>query len=74
MITMMRRGFLVLLLSLPLLAIAAAPLSPQQVVQETTSKLLQDLKANKEHYRNSPQAFYQAMDNILGPEIGRAHV
>lgn len=69
MITMMRRGFLALLLSLPLLAIAAAPLSPQQVVQETTSKLLQDLKANKEHYRNSPQAFYQAMDNILGPVV-----
>jgi len=44
MLTALRRGLLVLLAVLPLFTQAAA--SPHQVVQQTTDKLLADLKAN----------------------------
>ena len=41
----------------------------QTVVQQTTTKLLADLKANKEQYRTDPTAFYNAMNGILGEVV-----
>lgn len=63
----LRNGLLVCLaaLSLPLLAAPAA----HEVVQETTTNLLADLKANKEQYRTDPSAFYDALNSILGPVV-----
>ena len=73
MLTLVRRNFLALLLSLPFLGLAlsanAKGLDPRQVVQNTTTELLQDLKRNKEHYKIHPKEFYQAMDNILGSVV-----
>jgi len=43
--------------------------SPQQIVQDTTDRLLSDLATHKERYRNDPEAFYQALDTILGAVI-----
>lgn len=67
MVTILRRGLLVLLASLPLLA-SAAP-SAQQVVQHTIDQLLSDLKANKAAYQADPKTFYAALDRTLGPVV-----
>ena len=67
MISILRRGLLVLLAAFPLMALAAQ--SPHDVVQSTTNALLSDLKANKEQYRANPNAFYEALNHILGPVV-----
>ena len=69
MMTLLRRGLLVLLASLPLFAQAAPAGSAHQVVERTTQELLADLKANKEQYRKDPAAFYDALNAILGPVV-----
>jgi len=48
--------------------VMAAP-AAHEVVQQTTTTLLADLKANKEQYRTDPGAFYTALNNILGPVV-----
>jgi len=67
MIKALRNGLLLLLAALPLLANAAP--SARDVVQQTTDKLLSDLKANKAQYRSNPSAFYDALNGILGPVV-----
>lgn len=67
MISILRRGLLVLLAAFPLFALAAQ--SPHDVVQSTTTELLSDLKANKEQYKANPNAFYDALNGILGPVV-----
>jgi len=67
MLAILRRGLFVTLLMLTGISVAAT--DPQQVVEQTTSKLLADLKANKEKYRTDPAAFYNAMDAILGSVV-----
>jgi len=67
MISILRRGLLVLLAAFPLLTLAAQ--SPRDVVQGTTTELLGDLKANKEQYKSNPSAFYDALNRILGPVV-----
>lgn len=62
-----RRGLLVLLASLPLLANAAP--TAQQVVQQTVDQLLGDLKANKVAYQADPATFYAALERTLGPVV-----
>ncbi|WP_010489825.1 MlaC/ttg2D family ABC transporter substrate-binding protein [Pseudomonas sp. S9] len=67
MLKVLRNSLVVLLAALPLLPVAAP--SANEVVQQTTTKLLNDLKANKEQYRSDPDAFYHALDSILGPVV-----
>ncbi|MCM8911999.1 MULTISPECIES: MlaC/ttg2D family ABC transporter substrate-binding protein [Pseudomonas] len=67
MISILRRGLLVLLAAFPLMAMAAQ--SPHDVVQSTTTELLGELKANKEQYKSNPQAFYDTLDRILAPVV-----
>ena len=67
MISILRRGLLVLLAAFPLMALAAQ--SPHDVVQSTTTELLGELKANKEQYKSNPQAFYDTLDRILAPVV-----
>jgi len=67
MISILRRGLLVLLAAFPLLVVAAQ--SPHDVIQGTTTELLGDLKANKEQYKSNPGAFYDALNRILGPVV-----
>ena len=69
MISILRRGLLVLLASLPMLAMAAPGQSAHDVIQGTTDKLLADLKANKQTYQTNREAFYQALNGILGPVV-----
>ena len=69
MISILRRGLLVLLAALPMLALAAPGQSAHDVIQGTTSQLLADLKANKEQYKANPSQFYDALHNILGPVV-----
>lgn len=49
-------------------AVLAEP-AAHEVVQQTTTTLLADLKTNKEQYRTDPGAFYTALNNILGPVV-----
>ena len=67
MISILRRGLLVLLAAFPLLTVAAQ--TPHDVVQGTTNELLGDLKANKDQYKSNPNAFYDALNRILGPVV-----
>ncbi|WP_194789048.1 MlaC/ttg2D family ABC transporter substrate-binding protein [Pseudomonas sp. UFMG81] len=69
MISILRRGVLVLLAALPLLAVAAPGQSARDVIQGTTTQLLSDLKANKEQYKANPEAFYNALNSNLGPVV-----
>lgn len=62
-----RNLLLILLAAMPLLALAAP--SAHEVVQQTTDTLLADLKANKDEYRRDPAAFYQSLNDILGPVV-----
>ena len=67
MISTLRRGLLVLLAALPLMANAAG--SAHDLVQDTTSKMLADLTANKEQYKQDPSKFYDALNTIVGPVV-----
>lgn len=67
MISTLRRGLLVLLAALPLMANATG--SAHELVQDTTSKMLADLTANKEQYKQDPSKFYDALNTIVGPVV-----
>ena len=69
MISILRRGLLILLAALPLMANAAAAPSAHDLVQDTTNRMLADLAANKEKYKQSPEAFYDALNGIVGPVV-----
>ncbi|QJI30973.1 ABC transporter substrate-binding protein [Pseudomonas sp. ADAK18] len=69
MISTLRRGLLVLLAALPLMANAVAAGSAHDLVQDTTNKMLADLKANKEKYKQDPSDFYEALNTIVGPVV-----
>lgn len=67
MLVMFRHALLCVALAFTGISVAAT--DARTVVEETTNNLLADLKANKEHYRSNPTAFYQAMDSILGEVV-----
>jgi phospholipid transport system substrate-binding protein len=67
MISTLRRGLLVLLAALPLMANAAG--SAHELVQDTTNRMLSDLTANKEQYKQDPTKFYDALNTIVGPVV-----
>ncbi|KAF1012365.1 MAG: putative phospholipid-binding protein MlaC [Pseudomonas fluorescens] len=67
MISTLRRGLLVLLAALPLMANAAG--SAHDLVQDTTNKMLADLSANKETYKQDPAKFYDSLNSIVGPVV-----
>ncbi|UZE18882.1 ABC transporter substrate-binding protein [Pseudomonas sp. B21-054] len=69
MISILRRGLLVLLATLPLMANAVAAPSAHDIIQDTTNRLLADLAANKEKYKQDPGAFYDALNGIVGPVV-----
>ena len=62
MISTLRRGLLVLLAALPLMANAVAAPSAHELVQDTTNRLLADLAANKEKYKQDPKDFYDGAE------------
>ncbi|MFF7707010.1 ABC transporter substrate-binding protein [Pseudomonas sp. NPDC007930] len=69
MMSFLRSTCLALLAALPLLANAAAGTSAHDLVQGTTTELLSDLNANREQYRSNPNAFYDALNRIVGPVV-----
>ena len=69
MFSIMRRSLLVLVALLPMWANAAPAVSAHQVVQGVTDRLLSDLEKNRETYRSNPQAFYDALNSIVGPVV-----
>ncbi|KIF62804.1 toluene tolerance protein [Pseudomonas fluorescens] len=69
MISILRRGLLVLLAVLPLMANAAPGQSAHDLIQDTTNRMLADLQANKEKYKQDPQDFYAALNSIVGPVV-----
>ncbi|WP_413794062.1 MULTISPECIES: MlaC/ttg2D family ABC transporter substrate-binding protein [unclassified Pseudomonas] len=69
MISILRRSLLVLLAALPLMANAVAAPSAHEIIQDTTTRLLADLAANKEKYKQDPSAFYDALNGIVGPVV-----
>ncbi|MGU9851059.1 MlaC/ttg2D family ABC transporter substrate-binding protein [Pseudomonas koreensis] len=69
MISTLRRGLLVLLAALPMLANAAPGQSAHDLIQDTTNRMLADLSANKEKYKQDPQDFYTALNTIVGPVV-----
>ena len=69
MITTLRRGLLVLLAAMPMVANAVAAQAARDLVQDTTNRMLADLSANKEKYKQDPQDFYTALNTIVGPVV-----
>ena len=69
MISILRRGLLVLLAVMPLMANAAAAPSAHDLVDRTTRELLDDLEKNREQYKANPGAFYEALNRIVGPVV-----
>ncbi|WP_338920667.1 ABC transporter substrate-binding protein [Pseudomonas silesiensis] len=69
MISILRRGLLILLAAFPLVANAVAAPSAHDLIQDTTTRLLADLAANKEKYKQSPKDFYDALNGIVGPVV-----
>lgn len=69
MISMLRRSLLVLLATLPLMGNAMADTSAHDLVKSTTDRMLADLTANKAQYKQNPQAFYDALNTIVGPVV-----
>lgn len=69
MISILRRGLLILLAALPMFANAAPGISAHDLVDNTTKELLSDLAANRAQYRANPQAFYDALNRIVGPVV-----
>lgn len=67
MSAMLRHALLFTLLAFTGISVAAT--DARTVVEQTTSSLLADLKANKDKYRTDPTAFYNAMDSILGAVV-----
>ena len=61
-------AFVALTLLLPALALASA--TPQQVVEDTSRKVMEVLDANRETYRNDVEAFTVGLGtgNIRRPE------
>lgn len=68
MLAILRYSLLSALLAFSGFSFAATD-DARAVVKQTTDRLLADLKANKDTYRNDPSAFYNAMDNILGEVV-----
>lgn len=54
---------------LALSSLAQAELSPNQVVEQTVEELFADLNANRELYNTDSEAFYQAMDRMVGKVV-----
>jgi phospholipid transport system substrate-binding protein len=67
MFKILRRSLLVLLACLPFIANAAA--TPQQLVQDTTDRVLGELTSQRERFKQDPEAYYQALDSILAPVV-----
>jgi phospholipid transport system substrate-binding protein len=67
MLAILRHALLFSLLAFTGVSVAAT--DAHTVVEQTTNKLLADLKANKDKYRTDPAAFYNAMDAILGEVV-----
>jgi phospholipid transport system substrate-binding protein len=51
------------------MANAVAAPSAHDLVQDTTTRLLADLAANKAKYKQDPQDFYTALNTIVGPVV-----
>lgn len=69
MISTLRRGLLIVLAALPLMANAVAAPSAHELVLDTTNRMLADLSANKEKYKQDPKDFYTALNTIVGPVV-----
>ncbi|MDR9750106.1 ABC transporter substrate-binding protein [Pseudomonas sp. SZMC_28357] len=69
MISILRRSLWALLAALPLMAHAVAAPSAHDLVEDTTKRMLADLSANKEKYKQDPHDFYMALNTIVGPVV-----
>ncbi|MBF7142823.1 MULTISPECIES: MlaC/ttg2D family ABC transporter substrate-binding protein [Pseudomonas] len=69
MLAILRQALVAMLLAVPLLASAAPATPAYSLIKGTTDQLLSDLSANRENYRQNPQAFYDALNRIVGPVV-----
>ncbi len=59
---------LALLLSIPLLAQAAAQ-TPHQIVEDTSVRVMETLNENREQYQQDAEAFYNGLNEIMEPVV-----
>lgn len=57
-----------LVLTIPLVAQAVAA-TPQQVVEDTSVRVMEVLDANRETYKNDTEAFLQGLNEVLDPVV-----
>ncbi|MCL6415237.1 ABC transporter substrate-binding protein [Aestuariirhabdus sp. Z084] len=63
------RSIFVMLMMLALSGPAQAEIGPEQVVRETTDRMMGMLKDQRELYNSDPEALYKALDELLSPVI-----
>lgn len=63
-------AILLLSLALPVIAVpAAAAVGPEQLVKQTSDRVLAEIKANAESYRNDPASLYGLVNEIVLPNF-----
>ena len=58
-------GFILLLLVLP----AHAATVPEDLIRETSDKVIDEIKTNRQTYRDNPRSIYQLVDTVVLPHF-----
>jgi phospholipid transport system substrate-binding protein len=58
-------GFILLLLCLP----AQAASAPEELIRDTSDKVIEEIKINRETYRENPESIYQLVDTVVLPHF-----
>jgi phospholipid transport system substrate-binding protein len=58
-------GFILLLLVLPVQAATV----PENLIRETSDKVISEIKTNREAYRENPEGIYQLVDTVVLPHF-----
>ena len=58
-------GFILLLLVLP----AHAATVPEDLIRETSDKVIDEIKTNRENYRENPESIYELVDTVVLPHF-----
>ena len=63
--------FLLLIMALPAMAAstAVAAAGPEQLIKQTSDKVLAEIKVNAEVYRSDPTSLYQLVDEVVLPHF-----
>lgn len=65
----MKRILLAMVFMLALPVMATTVTGPEQLIRDTTDKVLDEIKTNGERYRNEPERIYELVDTVVLPHF-----